>query len=94
MSETRNYALYLAYVGKHLIFSESIFKSPKKKVYLVLIPNDLSARHQQDVMQALDRNQIPYQTTFDLATLKRITNRELISYIGVTEKGLAKKLLL
>jgi hypothetical protein len=93
MNDTLTYALYLAYVGKHLLFGESVFKS-HKKVYLVLIPSDLSERHQSDVKRALERVQIPYQTTFDLSTLKRITNREILSYVGVTEQGLAKQLQL
>ena len=93
MNDALQYALYLAYVGKHLVFGDTVFQSSKKKVHLVLIPSDLSPRHQRDVKQALDRNHIPYQTLFDLATLKRITNRELISYIGVTQLGLAKKLM-
>lgn len=91
MNDQLTYLVYLAYVGKHLVFGESVFKTPKK-VYLVLIPNDLSPRHQDDVKRALDRQHIPYQTSFDLGTLKRITNREILSFIGVTERGLAKQL--
>lgn len=85
-------ALHMAHKAGLIRYGEACFRNPKAMVAFVLIPTDLSPRHQKDVLYTLTLKHIPYRIALTKAILEGIAKRKQISFIGVADPGFAKKL--